>query len=125
MERIELNDDFPSGFYEEFARLIIAFGRLEYLIKLCIKDFRGAICPTCNGSTASIRSRTNLCHKLLHKFHGAITSRYFRRLRVLAKPFGTCARLWTMIWSRNVLALQIDSQLFERQGAKTGIDNSS
>ena len=28
-------------------------------------------------------------------------------------------------WSRNVLALQIDSRLFERQGAKTGIDNFS
>jgi predicted nuclease of restriction endonuclease-like (RecB) superfamily len=26
-------------------------------------------------------------------------------------------------WSRNVLAHRIDSQLFERQGAKTGIDN--
>jgi predicted nuclease of restriction endonuclease-like (RecB) superfamily len=28
-------------------------------------------------------------------------------------------------WSRNVLAHQLDSQLFERQGAKTGIDNFS
>lgn len=28
-------------------------------------------------------------------------------------------------WSRNVLALQIDSRLCERQGAKSGVDNFS
>lgn len=38
MQTLSLNDDFPPGFYEEFARLVVAFGRLEYLIKLCVKD---------------------------------------------------------------------------------------
>ena len=35
---IPVKDDFPDGFYEAFARVIIEFGRLEYLLKLCIKD---------------------------------------------------------------------------------------
>lgn len=38
MQDVPVKDDFPSEFYEEFAYLIIAFGRLEYLIKLCFKD---------------------------------------------------------------------------------------
>jgi hypothetical protein len=38
MKIVPVNDDFPPGFYEEFARLVIAFGRLDYLIKLCVKD---------------------------------------------------------------------------------------
>lgn len=38
MQIFPVKDDFPPGFYEEFARLVIAFGRLDYLIKLCVKD---------------------------------------------------------------------------------------
>lgn len=38
---IDVNDNFPEGFYEEFARLVIAFGRLEYMIKLCLKNLLG------------------------------------------------------------------------------------
>ena len=37
----DVNNDFPERFYEEFARLVIAFGRLEYFIKLCIKSLHG------------------------------------------------------------------------------------
>ena len=41
MRDIPISDDFPPGFYEEVGRLVIAFGRLEYLIKLCFKDLHG------------------------------------------------------------------------------------
>ena len=41
MRDIPISDDFPAGFYEEVGRLVIAFGRLEYLIKLCFKDLQG------------------------------------------------------------------------------------
>ncbi|ASL27620.1 hypothetical protein [Azotobacter chroococcum] len=40
-QQIDVNDNFPEGFYEEFARLAIAFGRLEYMVKLCLKDLLG------------------------------------------------------------------------------------
>ena len=35
---IPINDSFPHGLHEALARLVIEFGRLEYLIKLCFKD---------------------------------------------------------------------------------------
>lgn len=38
MQIFPVKDDFPPRFYDEFARLVIAFGRIEYLIKLCVKD---------------------------------------------------------------------------------------
>lgn len=38
MQTFPVKDNFLPGFYEEFARLVVAFGRLEYLIKLCVKD---------------------------------------------------------------------------------------
>ena len=34
-------DSFLDGFDKAFARLILEFGRLEYLVKLCIKDLHG------------------------------------------------------------------------------------
>ena len=36
-----IKDNFPNGFYEELARLIVVFGHIEYMIKLCIKDLCG------------------------------------------------------------------------------------
>lgn len=41
MREIPISDDFPASFYEEVGRLVIAFGRLEYLLKLCFKDLHG------------------------------------------------------------------------------------
>lgn len=41
MQLVDVRDDFPDRFHEEFARLVIAFGRIEYVIKLCIKSLGG------------------------------------------------------------------------------------
>ncbi|MFM0494242.1 hypothetical protein [Paraburkholderia caledonica] len=41
MQVVELKDDFSSEFLVEFARLIIAFGRLEFLLKVIAKDLHG------------------------------------------------------------------------------------
>jgi hypothetical protein len=38
MQLFRIRDDFPCRFYEEVGRLAVAFGRLEYLIKLCLKN---------------------------------------------------------------------------------------
>ena len=35
---IPINDQFRDGFYEALARVIVEFGRFEYLVKLCVKD---------------------------------------------------------------------------------------
>ena len=41
MREIPINDNFPGDFHEALARLLIEFGRLEYLTALCIKDMTG------------------------------------------------------------------------------------
>jgi hypothetical protein len=38
MRELPVRDDFPVGFCEQLGSLFIEFGRLEYLLKLCIKD---------------------------------------------------------------------------------------
>lgn len=38
MRDFPIKDDFPPEFYDELARLVVGFGRIEYLIKLCVKD---------------------------------------------------------------------------------------
>ncbi len=41
MRIVRTKNYFPRGFYSAYAKLVIEFGRLEYLIKLCIKDMHG------------------------------------------------------------------------------------
>ena len=40
-QTIEIRDDFPDTFFPALARLVVAFGRVEYLIKLTIKSLLG------------------------------------------------------------------------------------
>lgn len=63
MQILPLKDDFPPGFYEEFARLVVAFGRLEYLIKLCIKDLSNKGFTEGMVEAESIRQFRDLCEK--------------------------------------------------------------
>src|SRR5947209_2524485 len=41
MKLITITDDFPPGFYEALGRLAVAFGRVEYEIKLAVKSLSG------------------------------------------------------------------------------------
>ena len=38
---VEVKDDFSPGFYKALACVVIEFGRLEYFLKLCVKDLSG------------------------------------------------------------------------------------
>ncbi|MBB5413903.1 hypothetical protein HDG34_007886 [Paraburkholderia sp. HC6.4b] len=49
MQDCPLKDDFPTGFHEELGGLLVAWGRVEYLFKLCGKDLCG------EGFTAGMR----------------------------------------------------------------------
>jgi hypothetical protein len=61
----ELRNDFHPLFYDELGRLAVAVGRIEYTLKLCIKDLKG------DGSTAGmlfaegIRNLSDLCNKAI------------------------------------------------------------
>ena len=86
MQIFPVKDDFPSGFYEEFARLVVAFGRLDYLIKLCVKDLgaggftRGMVeaesqsqfCDLCKKAKERARQNQKLSQTQVNAFSGLI-----------------------------------------------------
>ena len=41
MKLVPINNDFPLDFYEALGRLVVAFGRVEYEIKLAVKSLSG------------------------------------------------------------------------------------
>jgi hypothetical protein len=41
VQQIPIKDGFEPSFYDEIGRLVVAFGRLEYLVKLCVKSLLG------------------------------------------------------------------------------------
>ena len=41
MKTVQVNNDFPPGFFEAIGQLAVAFGRLEYEMKLAVKTLSG------------------------------------------------------------------------------------
>lgn len=63
MQIFPIKDDFPPRFYDEFARLIVTFGRIEYLIKLCVKDLLAEGFTQGMTDAESQRQFSELCKK--------------------------------------------------------------
>lgn len=61
MQTFDVSDDFPPLFYDEFGRLVVAFGRLEYLIKLCVKDLLAEGFTKGMVKVESQRQFSNIC----------------------------------------------------------------
>jgi hypothetical protein len=65
VQKAEIRSDFHPLFYDELGRLTVAVGRIEYALKLCIKDLKG------EGFTAGmlfaegIRNFSDLCSKVI------------------------------------------------------------
>jgi hypothetical protein len=65
VQEAEIRSDFHPLFYDELGRLVVAVGRIEYALKLCIKDLKG------EGFTAgmlfaeSTRNFSDLCSKVI------------------------------------------------------------
>lgn len=65
VQKTEIRSDFHPLFYDELGRLAVAIGRIEYALKLCIKDLKG------EGFTAGmlfaegIRGFSDLCSKVI------------------------------------------------------------
>lgn len=74
MQTIQVKDNFPSGFYEEFARLAVAFGRIEYMIKLCIKSLGGKGFTAGMAHAESKRQFSVLCAEAKNGAGGHLSS---------------------------------------------------
>ena len=66
-QEVPVKDNFPDDFYEEYARLVIAFGRLEYIIKLCFKSLHGQGFKKGMEQAESKRQFTELCEEVIKK----------------------------------------------------------
>ncbi len=62
---INLDDNFPPGFYEEIGRLVIAFGRIEYILKLSIKTLIGEGFTKGMSEAESTRLFCKLCDRAI------------------------------------------------------------
>lgn len=59
----EVNDNFPHGFHEALGRFAVAFGRVEYVIKLAVKSLSGKEFNEGIKEAASYGQFRNLCKK--------------------------------------------------------------
>ena len=60
-QTIAIGDDFPDTFFPALARLVVAFGRVEYIIKLTIKSLLGQGFTPGMTEAESLHGFTTLC----------------------------------------------------------------
>jgi hypothetical protein len=65
MQLVTVSDDFPPGFYDALGRLVVAFGRVEYEIKLAVKSLsdKGFSKGFYDAESESLRGFSTLCTK--------------------------------------------------------------
>ena len=103
MKEIDKRDNFPMEFYEELARLTVAFGRVEYMIKLCIKSLRGKGFTAGMAHAESKRQFKTLCDEAKNQANAELSAaqaRAFCDLINRAKDLGdyrndSIHALWT------------------------------
>jgi len=61
----EIRDDFHPLFYDELGRLAVAVGRIEYRLKLCIKDLKGEGFTSGMLFAEKLKSFSTLCDKAM------------------------------------------------------------
>lgn len=66
-KKIPIRDDFPSCFFDELGRLVVAAGRVEYVLKLCLKQLRGQGFSAGMLEAEELRQLSCLCDKVKNK----------------------------------------------------------
>jgi hypothetical protein len=120
-----VRDDFEPHFFDEVGRLVIVSGRVEYVLKLCLKQLLG------NGFTAGmleaekVRHLSSLCDEVAKHANQKLKSQQWEKFRTLIDKIRALANqrndtvhaLWTTTDSRE--PLRVRPQLKGKKGAKS------
>jgi len=69
---LDLRDDFEEGFWEEMEKLVVAFGRLEYIMKLALKQLSGKSFELGMAEAEGIRAFQHLCDRTLTQIRAKV-----------------------------------------------------
>lgn len=111
---IPARDDFAPIFFDEIGRLVVAAGRVEYVLKLCLKQLMG------NGFTAGmleaekVRHLSSLCDEVALRAKGKLDSQQqatfcplIDRIKALAPSRNDAVHaFWTTTDSREPLRIR-------------------
>jgi hypothetical protein len=83
-----LADDFHPLFYDELGRLTVATGRIEYMLKLCIKDLKGGGFTVGMSLAEKIRNFSDLCSCAITLSSDALDEPHRSTFQDLVKKIG-------------------------------------
>lgn len=109
-----VRDDFEPLFFDEVGRLVVAAGRIEYELKLCIKDLRGAGFTAGMLEAEQVRHLSDLCDEVSKSAKAKLEPEPLRKfllliceIRVLAEHRNdTVHALWTATDTREPLRVR-------------------
>jgi hypothetical protein len=119
----EIRSDFYPLFYDELGRLAVAVGRIEYTLKLCIKDLKGEGFTPGMLFAESIRRFSGLCDtviELSNEMYSEAATSHFRAVVEGIRELGgerndMIHAMWTATEDR--VALRVRPEL--TKGAKS------
>ena len=123
VQTTEIRSDFHPLFYDELGRLAVAVGRIEYTLKLCIKDLKGQGFTPGMLVAENIRRFSDLCDKVMElsdESNSEAQNSYFRsvveRIRELGSERNDMIHaMWTVTEDR--VALRVRPEL--RKGTQS------
>jgi len=111
---VPVRDDFESHFFDEVGRLVVAAGRVEYVLKLCLKQLLGKGFTAGMLEAEKVRHLSRLCDEVekyakqtLNNQQRANFCPLIDRIKALAEQRNdTVHALWTTTDSREPLRVR-------------------
>lgn len=122
---VAVRDDFDPLFFDEVGRLVVAAGRVEYVLKLCLKQLHGAGFVAGMLEAESVRHLSSLCDEVSKLGAAKLTDQQSGHFRALVETIKALAEhrndtvhaLWTTTKLRE--PLRVRPQLKGEKGSKS------
>lgn len=122
--QVQVRDDFEPLFYDELGRLVVAAGRVEYVLKLCLKTLSGGGFKAGMLKAEQVRHLSSLCDKVtelakqkLNDSHKGPFLKLVQEIKCLADERNdTVHALWTTTNGRE--PLRVRPELTGGKGSK-------
>ena len=120
-----VRDDFEPLFFDEVGRLVVAAGRVEYVLKLCLKQLLGKGFTTGMLEAEKVRHLSSLCDEVSGLARSKLSTKQQKEFCALIETIKALAKqrndvvhaLWTTTTSRE--PRRVRPQLKGKKGSET------
>ena len=115
---VPVRDDFEPLFFDEVGRLVVAAGRVEYVLKLCLKQLLGKGFTTGMLEAEKVRHLSSLCDEVSGLARSKLSTKQQKEFCALIETIKALAKqrndvvhaLWTTTTRENRVGSALNSR---------------